>query len=188
LRCSCKFSPFKLSCAITLVLMLVFRTAEIAIVIFVGCMPSFSRLYHHYRGTGPSAQPPPRTAKAGLVTFGSSEKKGKSGRSGKLSSTMAKYVGMGGTGMTTMGMTTMGTQGGFENDDTLELREHATSTANTGRATPPETFTRMDAMENGGQPPVSDQNGAQNHIWKTSQVRQTYSRLSDDEWRNGRDG
>lgn len=186
MRCSCKFSPLQLNGAITLILIIAFRAAEIAIVIFVGCMPSFSRLYHHYRGTGPSAQPPPKTAKVGLVTFGSSEKKGKSGRSGKLSSTMAKYVGMGGTGMTTMGMTTMGTQAGFENDDTLELREHATSTAKTGDATPPETFTQMDAMENGNQ--TSDQNGAQNHIWKTSQVRQTYSRLSDDEWRNGRDG
>jgi hypothetical protein len=146
-------------------------------------MPSFSRLYHHYRETGPSAKTTPKSSKAGLVTFGSSENKGKSGKGGKLLNTMVRYMGTGGTGMTTLG-----TQGGFDNDDTLELREHATSTANAGGATTPETFTQMDEMENGGQPPVSDPNGAQNHIWKTSQVRQTYSRLSDDEQKNRRNG
>ncbi|KAF2438379.1 hypothetical protein P171DRAFT_467114 [Karstenula rhodostoma CBS 690.94] len=158
-------------------------TAEISIVIFVGCMPSFSRLYHHFRGTGPSAKTTTKSAKAGLVTYGSSDKQGKSGKSSKLSNTMARYMGTGGTGMTTLD-----TQDGFDNDDTLELREHATSTVNAGCATTPETFTKMDELENGGQRPVSNANGAQNHIWKTSQVRQTYSRLSDDEWKNRREG
>lgn len=158
------------------------RTAEISIVIFVGCMPSFSRLYHHYHGTGPSAKTTTKSSKAGLVTFGSSENKGKSRKNGNLSNTMARYMGTRGTGMSTLG-----SQGGFDNDDMVELHTHATSTANVGGAATPETFTQMDDMENGGQAAVSNPSGAQNHIWKTSQVRQTYSRLSDDEWnrRNG---
>jgi hypothetical protein len=145
-------------------------------------MPSFSRFYHHYRGTGPSAKITTKPSKTGLVTFGSSENKKKSGKGGKLSNTMARYMGTGGTGMTTLG-----TQGGFDNDDTLELREHATSTADAGGATTPETFAQMDELENGSQPLASNPNGAQHHILKTSQVRQTYSRLSDNEWNQGKD-
>lgn len=135
-------------------------------------MPSFSRLYHHFRETGPSAKATPKFSKAGLVTFGSEESKNKPSKKGNLSNTMAKYMGTRGTGMTTLG-----TQGSFE-EETLELRAGGTSTTNVGSAITPETFTHMDNMENGGQPPVSDEN----HIWKTSQVRQTYSRLSDDSW------
>ena len=175
MRCSCKFSPLKLSWTNTLILTPESRTAEISIVIFVGCMPSFSRLYHHFRGTGPSAKITTKASKAGLVTFGSSENKGKSGKNGKLSNTMARYMGTSGTGLTTLG-----SQSGFDNEDTLELRTHATSTANAGGAASPETFTQLDDLENGSQT-------AQNHIWKTSQVRQTYAKLSDEE-RNRRGG
>lgn len=157
------------------------RTAEISIVIFVGCMPSFSRLYHHYRGTGPSAKASPKSSKAEIVTFGSSENKRKSGKGGKMLDTMARYMGTGGTGMTTLG-----TQGGFDNEDTVELRANTTSTANAGGATIPETYTQMSEMENGSQHSVSNPNDAQNHIWKTSQVLQTYSKLPDDEWKNRR--
>ncbi|KAJ4344387.1 uncharacterized protein N0V89_012127 [Didymosphaeria variabile] len=154
-------------------------TAEISIVIFVGCMPSFSRLYHYVRGTGPSNQTTTKS-KSGLVTFGSSENKAKSGKGGKggnLSNTMARYMGTRGTGMTTLG-----SQGGFDNEDTLELRTYVTSTANAGGAVTPATDAQMDDLENGGQAAVSNPSGAPNHIWKTSQVGQTYSRLSDDEW------
>jgi hypothetical protein len=141
-------------------------------------MPSFSRLYHHYRGTGPAAKTTPKIFKPrdGLATFGSSENKKKSGKDGNGTNSMAKYMGTRGTGMTTLG-----TQGGFE-EETLELRGHSTSTANVDRAATPETFTRMDDMENGGHRSVSGEEAAQNHIWKTSQVRQTYSRLSDPDW------
>ncbi|KAH4185247.1 hypothetical protein HBI55_080170 [Parastagonospora nodorum] len=156
-------------------------TAEISIVIFVGCMPSFSRLYHHYHGTGPSAKASPKSSKAEIVTFGSSENKRKSGKGGKVLDTMARYMGTGGTGMTTLG-----TEGGFDNEDTVELRINATSTANAGGVTTPETYTQMSEMENGGQHPVSTPNDAQKHIWKTSQVLQTYSKLPDDEWKNER--
>lgn len=135
-------------------------------------MPSFSRLYHHFRETGPSAKVNPKISKAGLGTFGSEESKNKPGKKGNLSDTMAKYMGTRGTGMTTLG-----TQGSFE-EETLELRAGGTSNTNVSGAVTPETFTHMYDMENGGQPPVSDQN----HIWKTSQVRQTYSSLSDDSW------
>lgn len=90
---------------------------------------------------------------------------------------MARYMGTRGTDMTTLA-----SQGGFDNEDTLELRTHATLTANAGGAATPETFIQMDDMENGGQNVVSNSSDAQNHIWKTSQVRQTYSKLSDDEW------
>ena len=144
-------------------------------------MPSFSRLYHHYHGTGPSAKASPKSSKAEIVTFGSSENKRKSGKGGKVLDTMARYMGTGGTGMTTLG-----TEGGFDNEDTVELRINATSTANAGGVTTPETYTQMSEMENGGQHPVSTPNDAQKHIWKTSQVLQTYSKLPDDEWKNKR--
>src|SRR4051812_45976532 len=103
-------------------------------------MPSFSRLYHHFRGTGPSTKTTTKS-KSGLVTFGSSENKGKSGKGGNLSNTMARYMGTRSTGMTTLG-----SQGGSDNEDTIELRTHDTSTAKaSGEVTPP-TYTQMDDL------------------------------------------
>ncbi len=120
-------------------------TAEISIVIFVGCMPSFSRLYHHFRETGPSGKTT-AVSKAGLVTFGGSDGNKKGSGKGKLSNTMARYMGSGGTGMTTLG-----SEDGYEHEDMVELRTHVTATAKAGGGVTPEPFTHMDDMESGGQ-------------------------------------
>ncbi|PVH91168.1 hypothetical protein DM02DRAFT_620660, partial [Periconia macrospinosa] len=151
-------------------------TAEISIVIFVGCMPSFSRLYHFFQGTGPSGQTTTKSKpKSGLATFGSGNKN----NSGK-SNTIAKYMGGRGTGMTTLG-----TEAGFEDEDTLELRTNATSAAVTNVEGAPTPYAQANDLENGATAPGSNPVGAKNlEIWKTSQVGQTYSRLSsDDGWK-----
>ncbi|KAK7926937.1 hypothetical protein PG985_003935 [Apiospora marii] len=160
-------------------------TTEISIVIFVGCMPSFSRLYRRFCGTGSGTENKP-PAKAGIVTFGSSEKPSRSGKSGKLSgklsSTLAKYMGPRGTGVTTLGTS-------YEDEDRFELREHVASTATAGVATPV-TYSQNDDVERGGdQPAVANNlhggapqhnNSSNNNIWKTSQVGQTYDRRPED--------
>ncbi|KAI1362097.1 hypothetical protein F5Y08DRAFT_285099 [Xylaria arbuscula] len=149
-------------------------TSEISIVIFVGCMPFFSRLYHHFRGPKPTVNATPNS-KIGIVTFGSSGNSRKSRKSNKLADTVAKYMGPRGAGMTTLG-----SQGGVEEEDKFELRKHVASTATAGVGAPA-TYTRIDDFESGGQATVSNpNNGAQNNIWKTSQVDQTYARRPED--------
>jgi len=85
-----------------------------------------------------------------------------------------------GSGITTLGSNTLqGTQNGFDNEDTLELREHVNYTTNVGLATPA-THSEMEDYENDSQTIVSNLNSAPKHIWKTSQVDQTYSKLLKD--------
>ncbi|KAI1370082.1 hypothetical protein F4677DRAFT_439369 [Hypoxylon crocopeplum] len=148
-------------------------TSEISIVIFVGCMPFFSRLYHHFRGPRPATKTT-TSSKAGVVTFGSSDKTGRLRKSQKLAHTLAKYVGPRG-----VGMTTLGSEGGFDEDE-FELRKHVTSTATAGVATPA-TYTPIEDVESGGEAVVSSTNGAQKNIWKTSQVDQSYARRPEDD-------
>ncbi|KAI0838121.1 hypothetical protein F5Y06DRAFT_268467 [Hypoxylon sp. FL0890] len=150
-------------------------TTEISVVIFVGCMPYFSRLYHHFRGPGP-ARNTTKSSKAGIVTIGSSGKTGKSRKSDKLTHTLAKYIAPRG-----VGMTTLGSQGSFGEEDEFELRKHVASTATAGVAAPV-TYTQMEDIESGGRAVVSNPNGAQNNILKTSQVDQTYARRPEDDW------
>lgn len=87
-----------------------------------------------------------------------------------------------GSGMTTLGSTTMqGTQNGFDNEDTLELREHVNYLTQTDVGiTPPATYTEMEDYENDSRTVVSKLKSAPEHIWKTSQVSQTYSKLPKD--------
>ncbi|KAI1741686.1 hypothetical protein F4680DRAFT_57760 [Xylaria scruposa] len=149
-------------------------TSEISIVIFVGCMPFFSRLYHHFRGPV-SATNTTAGSKDGIVTFGSSEKSGKSRRGNKLTQSLAKYMGPRGAGMTTLD-----SQGGFDDEDKFELRKHVASTATAGVAAPV-TYTQIDDFESGSKAVASNPNNAQNNIWKTSQVDQTYARRPEDD-------
>ncbi|KAI0485121.1 hypothetical protein GGR56DRAFT_616929 [Xylariaceae sp. FL0804] len=147
-------------------------TSEISIVIFVGCMPFFSRIYRRYRGPGPTATDARPKSKVGIATFGSSERSGNS-RKNYLTHTLAKYMGPRG-----VGMTTLGSQGDPQDEDEFELRKHVASTA-TASATTPVAYTHTggDAESGGGEVVVSNPNGgAQNNIWKTSQVDQTYAR------------
>lgn len=86
------------------------RTTEISIVMFVGCMHFISRLYYHFRGPSLHATTTTTTAfssKGGILALGGSG--GKTG-DGKLSRTVAKY---------------MGSRGGGGSEDELELRRHA---------------------------------------------------------------
>ncbi|CAI6101296.1 unnamed protein product [Clonostachys chloroleuca] len=82
-------------------------TTEISIVMFVGCMHFISRLYYQFRG--PSLHATTTTtfsSKGGVLTLGGLG--GKTG-DGKLSRTVAKY---------------MGSRGGGGSEGELELRRH----------------------------------------------------------------
>ncbi|CAG9981890.1 unnamed protein product [Clonostachys byssicola] len=127
-------------------------TTEISIVMFVGCMPFISRLYHHFRGPSLHATTAAASSsKGGVLTFGASG--GKTG-DGKLSRTVAKYMGSRGAGMTTLG-----SRGGGNSEDELELRGHVA----------------MEDVERGDRAPSS------HNIYKTSRG-QTYTTRTED-WR-----
>ncbi|VUC25798.1 unnamed protein product [Clonostachys rosea] len=135
-------------------------TTEISIVMFVGCMPFLSRLYHHFRGPSASTATA-SSSKGGVITFGSGGKTG----DGKLSRTVAKYMGSRGAGMTTLG-----SHGGGDDEDEFELRRHVASTATAGA-----DHSQMEDAERGDR-------SAQHTIYKSSQVGQTYSTRTED-WR-----
>uniref|UniRef100_A0A0B7KBB2 Integral membrane protein n=1 Tax=Bionectria ochroleuca TaxID=29856 RepID=A0A0B7KBB2_BIOOC len=91
-------------------------TTEISIVMFVGCMRFIPRLYHHFRGPSLHTTTTASSSKGGVQTFGGS---GDKTGDGKLSRTVAKYMGSRGAGMTTPG-----SRGGGASEDELELRRH----------------------------------------------------------------
>ncbi|KAI1327021.1 hypothetical protein F5Y16DRAFT_373024 [Xylariaceae sp. FL0255] len=136
---------------------------EVSIVIFVGCMPFFSRLYRNYRGNGPT-RTSTTTSKAKIITFGSTEKLKKIGKGNKLTDSLAKYMGPRG-----YAMTKLDSQGGGDDEDKFELRKHIASTASAGVATPG-TYHRMSDLEGNGRAIGPNPNGAPSYIWKTSQV------------------
>ncbi|CAH0051226.1 unnamed protein product, partial [Clonostachys solani] len=139
-------------------------TTEISIVMFVGCMPFISRLYHHFRGPSIHAATTASSSKGGVLTFGSGGKTG----DGKLSRTVAKYMGSRGAGMTTLGSR----GGGDEEEDEFELRRHVASTATAGAGdASPGAYTRMEDVERGDGAATAQSN---HNIYKTSQVEQTY--------------
>jgi hypothetical protein len=83
---------------------------------FVGCMRFIPRLYHHFRGPSLHTTTTASSSKGGVQTFGGS---GDKTGDGKLSRTVAKYMGSRGAGMTTPGA-----RGGGASEDELELRRH----------------------------------------------------------------